>query len=299
MDMLENISKDLIDICNGKLVNIFGSSKLVLILNENFILEKFINSAKKLTDELGIPINIVNDESEIYLKNIEIYIIIRNKKMIIYTSHKYYDGLGFFIVMNRLDNIYNDKMEDNKINNLISKDKNTQNSFLNNVGLNLFHRNGNDDIPEDLILYKKVFSLSTKTIDILNEFQYLLMDYLIAIDTRTINNLPLNTLGSYFDMYHLKNNEIDSFADKIKNLKQLSDIPPFNIFESKDYIFINSLLKFPRISFFNETLPISQYCINGYGIHKYYMCISGANINGISSIYINKNLYELLHKEKN
>lgn len=296
MDFLNNINSTINDFCKTKLVDVIGSTKTIYILNESFNLEKFKICVEKTSQSLDIPIYIVDNESKIFLKNIELYIIIRNNKMILFSSHKYYDAVSIYIVLNKIDREFNDNNEFVPLNNNISKYKLDNTSILNNISLFTNHLNGNDDIPKDLILLKQVHGFKTKTSEVLEEYQKLLLDFVVVIDTRNIQNIKTPTLGNYFDMYYLKNNEISTFTNSLKNLKSTSDIPSINFLESKEYIFFNSLLKFPGVSFFNESLPISQYSINGISAHKYYMTVGIPNREGISSIYVNKNLFDLIQK---
>jgi hypothetical protein len=298
MDFLNNISSTINDFCKTKIVDVFGSSKSVYILNDKFHLEKFKQSVENVSKTIDIPIYIVDNESQIFLKNIELYIIIRNNKMILFTSHKYYDGLSIYFILHKIDNEYMGINELFPLHNNISKYKLDNTSILNNISLFTNHLNGHDDVPNDLVLLKQVDGLKTKTSEILEEYQKLLLDFLVVIDTRTVQHIKIPTLGNYFDMYYLKNNEVPNLTNNLKNLKSISDIPSINFLESKEYIFFNSLLKFPSVSFVYETLPISQYSFNEITAHKYYMTVGIPNGDGISKIYVNKNLYDLIQKQK-
>jgi hypothetical protein len=298
MDLLSNINNSISNLCKTNLVDIIGCSKSVYILNQQFNLEKFKKSVEQVSKSTDIPINIVENESQIFFKSIELYIIIRNNKMILYSNHKYYDGYSCYIILTLIDNEYSGKNEIFPFDNTISKYKFENNSLLNNISLYSFYLNGNDDIPEDLVLLKQVNGLDLKTSDILEEYQKLLLDFLVIIDTRKIQNIKIPCLGNHFDMYYLKNNKIKNFTNDLKNLKSISEIPSFNYLQTEEYIFFNSLMKFPIISFLDELLPFSQYTFNGIGVHKYFMTVGPPKKDGLSNIYVNKNLYNLI-KEKN
>lgn len=298
MELFNNISSEINGFCKTKLLDIFGSSKSVYVLNQQFNLEKFAKSVEIVSKAIDIPIYIVDNESQIFFKNIELYIIIRNNKMVLFSSHKYYDGLSIYYILHNIDIEYSNSNEIFPLDSSISKNKFDNNSLLNNISLFTNHLNGNDDVPEDLILLKTVDGLKTKTSNILEEYQKLLLDFVIVIDTRNIHNIKTPTIGNYFDMYYLKNNEVPNLTNNLKKLKSTSDIPSNNFLESKEYIFVNSLLKFPGFSFCDEVLPISQYSFNGIYIHKYYMIVGAPKRDGLSNIYVNKNLYNLL-QEKN
>jgi hypothetical protein len=289
-----NINKNINNFLKTKLVSIFGSLKSVYLLNDQFDLNKFKLSVEKTSQFLDIPIYIVDNESNIFLKNYEIYFIIRNNKLILYTSHKFYDAVSQYLFIHKIHNYYNNLDDPFPIDSSIIKNLKDNNSLLNNVTLFSNHFNSNDEVPEDLILLKVI--KGGKTRDILEEYQSLLLDFMVVIDSRSIHNVKMNSLGNYFDMYYLTNQDIPNFTDNLKKLKSVSDIPSINFFEPKEYIFFNSLLKFSHASFLGDILPITQYSFNGITYHKYYMTIGVPNSEGFSSIYVNKNLYDLIQK---
>jgi hypothetical protein len=298
MELFNKINKD----CSkGELTNMIGSVKACYILNNSFNLDKFTKSLEKISKKIDIPIKIVDNESAIFLFNIEIYVIIKKDKLKIICSHKYYDGMSIGIIFfNMIDKEYNDITEKTFIDNsIIIKDKYTWSSLLNNIILLTNQLYQQDDISDELIMFKLINANNTKTMKILNNLQKLNMDFVLPVDTRKLMNVSEYTLGNYVAFYYSENKDINNFITNLKNIKNVSDIPsaPINTKLFNETILINSNLKFILPSFIDDQLPEYQYSFNGCSIYKYYIWITNPDKNGYAKIYINKNLYNLL-KEK-
>ena len=92
-------------------------------------------------------------------------------------------------------------------------------------------------------------------------------------------------LGDYTYVYYLKSGE-NNWVSELKNIKNISEIPAPSIPNLNDnFIVINSYLKYKIPSFCVKQLP------NYLNFLKYYIFITPKDKDGISSIYMNKNLY--------
>jgi hypothetical protein len=282
--------------CSLFSVETLGSVRIVYNLNEHFNLNKFTKTIENITKQIEIPIYIVEDETKIFLKNIEIYFIIRNNKMIFISSHKYYDGKSVYLILNIIDNEYKNN-NDNLINyinkdNLI-KDVNTYSSFLNNYTFYTNHFQQKDDISEDYFLYKKKVDMP-KTKEILNELKYLLLDYMVVLDIRKTLNISENTLGSYYGNFYVENENLDDLVIKLKQYKSISDLSnSYNIANIKDkkFILVNCFLPYKIPSFCKEQLPLDMFQNSDV---KYHIFIPPRDSNGNTSIFICKELHKLM-----
>lgn len=288
MDFLNNI---LHNISINSLTTVIDVTKntqfieLFFYLDDYFDLNKFSASIEKFNIKYNIPIKMIKQYEEFIFLNFEIYICINAKMMAIICSHKYYDARSIYKILELIDGEYKNVNTNEVINldNIFLINNFEYGSIINY----LFREKKFIDFKmrDQLVLFKH--TTNTKSLEIINEIQDLFapLDILLIIDKRKELNIPENTISCYTDLYYIKNHEKD-FINKIKNVKN-----NFSIFDN-NFILCNSYLKFKLPSFCIEQVPID---INLHEIKFfYYIFITPKNKEGNSSIFMNKNLYNLL-----
>ncbi len=271
-----------------KLTGIFLTIEFLFELDDEFDLNKFSKSIDKVSNQLGISIKLININDYSLLLNSEIYICINNKKMLFKCSHKYYDTASVYAILNAIDNNY---LNLNTNETIYLGDKFIENDFIFSSLLNNIIRSpSNFELSDDLVLFKNV--TNNNSIELINNIQDLFKEHnlLIIINTRKNLNINVNTLGFYSTAYFCKSDEND-FISKIKNIKNISEIPNPSIKDvlfNDNVIFINSYLKYKLPSFCVRTIPSVSL-----PFQYPYIFITPKNKEGISSIYMNKKLYNL------
>jgi len=270
-----------------KLTGILLTIEFLFELDDEFDLNKFSKCVDKVSNELGISIKLININNYSLLLNTEIYICINNKKMLLKCSHKYYDAASIYTILNAIDNNY---LNLNTNETIYLGDKFIENDFIFSSLLNNIIRSpSNFEISDNLVLFKNV--KSNNSIELINNIRDLFKEHnlLIIINTRKNLNINVNTLGFYSTAYFCKSDEND-FISKIKNIKNISEIPNPSIRDifNDNVIFINSYLKYKLPSFCVRAIP--SVCLP---FQYPYIFITPKNKEGISSIYMNKKLYNL------
>jgi hypothetical protein len=266
-----------------KTVNNLTTLRLSFYLDDTFDLNKFSKSIEEVSEQISIPIKIAHINEIILLLNYEIYICINDKIMALKCSHKHYDAESIYIILNEIDNKYKNLNTNETI---YFGDSFLENKFIFSSLLNnILNEPFNFEISDDLVLFEKV--TSNNSIEVINNIHELFKhnDLVIVINTRKNLNISKKMLGDYTYVYYLKSGE-NNWVSELKNIKNISEIPAPSIPNLNDnFIVINSYLKYKIPSFCVKQLP------NYLNFLKYYIFITPKDKDGISSIYMNKNLY--------
>ena len=269
-----------------ELTGMFLTIDFLFELDDMFDLNKFSKSVAKVSNQLGISIKLININDYPLLLNTEIYICINNKKMLLKCSHKHYDAASIYTILNAIDNNY---LNLNTNETIYLGDKFLENDFIcSSLVNNITNSPSNFALPDDFVLFKNV--TNNNSIELINNIQDLFKEHnlLIMINTRKNLNINKNTLGFYSTVYYCKSDEKD-FISKLKNIKNISEIPSPSITDVfSDCIFINSYLKYKLPSFCVRMIPLFILPFQYPTIF-----ITSKNKEGISSIYMNKKLYNL------
>ena len=107
MDFFKNIINDIVINTNNITINVIkniGAIELLFYLDELFDLNNFSKSIDTFNKKYNIPIKLIKQNEEFIILNFEIYICINDKMMSLNCSHKYYDALSVYKILNLIDN---------------------------------------------------------------------------------------------------------------------------------------------------------------------------------------------------
>jgi hypothetical protein len=272
-------------------------------LNKELNIEKFKNSLDTVSKKLNIPIIFKEIDEPFYYMSTEIYIIIFNKKLGYYCSHKYYDASSLFTVLNFIDDAYNDRIidpNDIHIDPIITENKNPFDvvslPFLASQFKNHLLRKEMFlyDYEKESIPFKKL--KIEKTTDFINEILDLFnKDYDMNIIVNGRKNLNFNLhekhlgLNSY-SFYYKKGENLISKLKKFKSVSDLKNSFPDDLFIHLLFckvIVLNSYLQFKFPSFIKSMCMVKPDLKNG-------IFITPKDKDGFSEIYISENLIKRL-----